>query len=181
MCARPTLLDWLRLDRRLRGSKEGCAEGDCGACTVLVGRLKGDEVAYETQHGVHPVCREPRRHACGDHRASVGKDRVNPVQQAMVDQHGSQCGFCTPGIVMSLYGLWLKKPDPTPGRDRDGAAGQSMPLHRLCADHPRRRGDGPAWLAGGRSAWADAHAIREKLKALRDGKRVEIGEGKASA
>ena len=111
---RQTLLDWLRLDRRLTGSKEGCAEGDCGACTVLVGRLVAGELVYESVnacirfmgslHATHVVTIEHLK----------GRDgKLHPVQQAMVDCHGSQCGFCTPGIVMSLYGLWLTDSNPS--------------------------------------------------------------------
>ncbi|WP_416795542.1 xanthine dehydrogenase small subunit [Ciceribacter azotifigens] len=109
-----TLLDFLRLDRRLTGTKEGCAEGDCGACTVLVGRLRGGKLHYETVnacirflgslHGTHVVTVEHL----------VARDgTLHPVQQAMVDCHGSQCGFCTPGFVMSLYGLWLSNDNPS--------------------------------------------------------------------
>lgn len=109
-----TLLDYLRLDRALTGTKEGCAEGDCGACTVLIGRLKGDDLIYESVtacirfmgslDGCHVVTIEHLRKKDG---------ALHPVQQAMVDHHGSQCGFCTPGIVMSLYGMWLGSPNPS--------------------------------------------------------------------
>ncbi|WFR99747.1 xanthine dehydrogenase small subunit [Rhizobium tumorigenes] len=109
-----TLLDFLRIGRHMTGTKEGCAEGDCGACTVLVGRLIDGGLHYESVnacirfvgslHGTHVVTIE--------HLAA--KDgTLHPVQQAMVDCHGSQCGFCTPGFVMSLYGLWLANEKPS--------------------------------------------------------------------
>lgn len=109
-----TLLDFLRLDASLTGTKEGCNEGDCGACTVLIGRLQGDELVYEglnacirftgTLHGCHVVTVE---------HLSPANGTLHPVQQALVDHHGSQCGFCTPGFVMSLYGMWMQNPHPT--------------------------------------------------------------------
>jgi xanthine dehydrogenase small subunit len=108
-----TLLDFLRLRRRLTGTKEGCAEGDCGACTVLVGRLVDGSLVYE---GVNACIRfmgslNATHVVTVEHLASP-EGTLHPVQQALVDYHGSQCGFCTPGIVMSLYGLWLSEDNP---------------------------------------------------------------------
>lgn len=112
--ATATLLDYLRLEQHLRGTKEGCAEGDCGACTILVGRISNEKLVYETVNscirfmgsldGCHIVTVEHLKKPDGT---------LHPVQQAMVDHHASQCGFCTPGIVMSLYGLWMENPNPS--------------------------------------------------------------------
>ena len=103
-----TLLDHLRLHERAYGTKEGCAEGDCGACTVAVGRLDGNgRVAYAPVNscilltgmvdGAEIVTVEDLASPEGG---------LHPVQRALVDAHASQCGFCTPGFVMSLFTLY---------------------------------------------------------------------------
>ncbi|MDG2474682.1 MAG: xanthine dehydrogenase small subunit [Paracoccaceae bacterium] len=114
--ARDTLLDYLRLNKSLMGSKEGCGEGDCGACTVLVGRVQSGSLEYKTMNSC--ICLMPTLNA--SHIVTVENLRaldgtLHPVQRAMVNSHGSQCGFCTPGIVMSLYGAWLQLIEPTYG------------------------------------------------------------------
>ena len=109
-----TLLDFLRLQRRLTGTKEGCAEGDCGACTVLVGRLIDGGLYYESVNAcIRFVGSLHATHVVTVEHLAAQNGTLHPVQQAMVDCHGSQCGFCTPGFIMSLYGLWLSTEKPS--------------------------------------------------------------------
>lgn len=112
--AEATLLEFLRLQRNLTGTKEGCAEGDCGACTVLVGQIVHGNLQYVPVNScIFLLPSIHRCHVVTIERLSKTLDKLHPVQQAMVDQGGSQCGFCTPGIVMALYALWLKNSTPS--------------------------------------------------------------------
>ncbi len=94
-----TLLDWLREDRGLTGTKEGCNEGDCGACTVMVTDESGHKALNSCILFLPQLHGKAVRTVEG---ASGPNGEAHPVQQAMVDLHGSQCGFCTPGFVMSM-------------------------------------------------------------------------------
>ncbi len=103
-----TVLDFVRYYKDLKGTKIGCREGDCGACTILVGELIGDKVRYRSMTS----CLMPLANAAGKHIVTIeginpADGSLTPVQQAMVDENGTQCGFCTVGFVMALTSACL--------------------------------------------------------------------------
>lgn len=109
------LLDYLRNIQGLHATKTGCREGDCGACTVLVGRQEQGHLRYRSVVS----CLMPLGNAAGAHILTVEGlqgSRFSPVQESIVRQNAVQCGFCTPGIVMALTGLCLSEADITPER-----------------------------------------------------------------
>jgi xanthine dehydrogenase small subunit len=122
-----TLLEHLRGPMRRTGTKEGCAEGDCGSCTVLVGEADGEGVSWRALNSCIqflPMLHGKALMTVESLSLNAGQGgALHPVQQAMVDKHGSQCGFCTPGIVMSLYGRAV------------GAKGADAPVGEVLAGH----------------------------------------------
>jgi xanthine dehydrogenase small subunit len=100
---RATVLDWLREEMGTKGTKEGCAEGDCGACTVVLARLRDGRIAYEPFNACILLLGQLDGAELITIEDLVANGELHPLQQAMVDAHASQCGFCTPGIVMSLF------------------------------------------------------------------------------
>ncbi len=103
------LLGWLREHQQARGTKEGCNEGDCGACSVVLARKQGEHIDYQPVN----ACIFPLANLDGTAIFSVedfgNRQALHPIQQAVVDEHGSQCGFCTPGFIASMVAGQLGK------------------------------------------------------------------------
>ena len=110
-----SVLDWLRTIKGLSGTKEGCATGDCGACTVAVGEWHDGQVHYRSLNG----CLLLVGNLHGRHLITVDAltttqsltlENLHPAQRALAESHGSQCGFCTPGFIMSMFVLYMNEP-----------------------------------------------------------------------
>src|SRR5438874_1431531 len=163
-----TVLNYLRLVERRCGTKEGCAEGDCGACTVVLGELEGDRIVYRAVNSCIqflPTLDGKQILTVEDLLSPEGQ--LHPVQLAMVESHASQCGFCTPGFVMSLFALFHEGSTLDRQRIDDALAGN------LC----RCTGYGPIIAAAERMRSfgtadrfaRDASSTVAALKAMRSG------------
>ena len=142
-----TVLDWLRLEERSTGTKEGCAEGDCGACTVVIAREHEGRLLYEPVN----ACIATLGQLDGGELITVEdlahQGKLHPVQTAMAAGHGSQCGFCTPGIVMSLFAHFHSEGERTDrGKINDCLAGNLCRCtgYRSIVDAAREACAGPA-------------------------------------
>jgi len=163
-----TVLNYLRYTLELTGTKEGCAEGDCGACTVVLGELVNGTVRYRAVNACIlflPVLDGKELITVESLKSSNGT--LHPVQQALVDTHGSQCGFCTPGFVMSLYALYME------GTDADTPAINDTLAGNLC----RCTGYGPIIKAAQdmqeQRVPVTPEILTEKINALRSIQRTD--------
>ena len=106
------LVDFIRYEQNLKGTKIGCREGDCGACVVLVGEIKNGKLQYQSL----TCCLTPLANVHNKHVVTiegVNMQVLNLIQQAMTDESATQCGFCTPGFVMSFAGFCLSRKEPS--------------------------------------------------------------------
>ncbi len=101
-----TILNYVRTKLKKTGTKEGCAEGGCGACTMVLGELKKNNISYNAINSCIAFVPSLEGKQLILVEDLISEDELHPVQKAMVNYHGSQCGFCTPGFVMSLFAMY---------------------------------------------------------------------------
>ncbi|MGR3716170.1 MAG: xanthine dehydrogenase small subunit [Thermohalobaculum sp.] len=172
-----TLLNWLRYRRHLTGTKEGCAEGDCGACTVAIRELdaEGGLVTKPVNACIQLLPMLHGKEVVTVERLASPEGALHPVQAALSECHGSQCGFCTPGFVMSMWTAYRAEAKPDLARTNDLLAGN------LC----RCTGYGPIIEATAqaydrpRADWddADAEAAAGRLAALASDETLDYAAG----
>jgi len=175
-----TLLEFLREHRALCGTKEGCAEGDCGACTVVLAESDGARVAWKPVNACIRLLPSVAGKAVFTVEALQAPDgTLHPAQQALVDHHGSQCGFCTPGFTMSLFGLFKNARRPSTQAIEDALSGNLCRCtgYRPIVAAAQAMYDArplPDWRAcgvaddGSRAMSADEEQLAASLASLRD-------------
>ncbi len=178
-----TLLDFIRYRAHLTGTKIGCREGDCGACTVLKGQLKAGRIEYRSIVS----CLTPLGNAAGKHIVTIEgicTADLNPAQQALADHGGTQCGFCTPGFVVALTGHTMEYQPSEPEAAIESMSGnicrctgyKSIERAAITVSNmlKTKNPDSPiGWLVSQGFLPAYFTAIPERLKAL--GKKTDTG------
>jgi xanthine dehydrogenase small subunit len=176
LCPTTTVLQYLREHLHRCGTKEGCAEGDCGACTVVLAELKGSAIEYRA---INSCIRflptlDGKALITVESLKAMARGELHPVQRALIECHGSQCGFCTPGFVMSLFALYRSNRDP----DEDAVR------HALSGNLCRCTGYRPILAAARRmyeypdeTTEEDESQLRERLSAIRVRREKRLSAG----
>ncbi|HTS22679.1 MAG TPA: xanthine dehydrogenase small subunit [Casimicrobiaceae bacterium] len=183
-----TLLEYLRDTLGRTGTKEGCAEGDCGACTVVVAELEDESLRWRPVNACIRLLPTVDGKALFTVESLKSADgALHPVQQALVDCHGSQCGFCTPGFAMSLFALYKAATPVSRARVDDALSGnlcRCTGYRPIIAAAERMHALPPAsgWRAPGnggdaRPANGEERALADELAGLRRHSTLELAAG----